>query len=322
MLRRLPNLAAGLVVPAAFALSSPFLAGCNSGEQTGGTETASSGAHDDGGEHGHEHGPGTHEAHGEQGGHSHPSEGPHGGQILEFGSADYHAELVHDEASGAVTVYILDSGATKATPVEAAELTVNVKQGGEAKQYVLAAAPDEGETGGKSSRFTTEDKALGEDLHAGAEARLVAKIGGRSYNAAIEHGHDHAHGGHGHSHAGDDALVWRQEGVKEGDYTIALGHHGTELHAGESVEPAVMVTKGGRDVADAQVFNALLAEDGTTVLAEEKPTVYEPKTAEEPAHYAQGELAVPADAKKVVLRFRVVLPEGDEKTFDVPVDAK
>ncbi|HEX6985805.1 MAG TPA: hypothetical protein VF170_10520 [Planctomycetaceae bacterium] len=321
MLRRMRTLAAGLVVPAAFGLSSPFLAGCNSGDQPGGTETAASGDHE---EHGHEHGPGTHEAHGDEGGHGHPSEGPHGGQILEFGSADYHAELVHDEGSGAVTVYILDSGATKPTPVESAELTVNVKKDGEAKQYRLAASPQDGESGGKSSRFTTEDKGLGEDLHAGAEARLVAKMGGRSYNAAIEHSHDHghAHGGHGHSHTGDDALVWRQEGVKEGDYTIALGHHGTELHAGEAVEPAVMVRKGGEDVADAKVFNALLAADGETVVSEEKPTVYEPKTAEEPAHYAQGELAVPADAKKVVLRFRVVLPEGGEKTFDVPVDVK
>lgn len=318
MLRRMRTLAAGLVVPAAFGLSSPFLAGCNSGDQAGGkTETASSEGQ---GEHGHEHGPGTHQAHGDEGGHSHPSEGPHGGQILEFGSADYHAELVHDEQSGAVTVHILDSGATKPTPVEAAELTVNVKKGGEAKQYRLTAAPEEGETGGKSSRFTTDDKALGDDLHAGAEARLVAKIGGRSYNAAIEHGH--AHGGHGHSHTGDDALIWRQEGVKEGDYTISLGHHGTDLHAGQPVEPAVMVTKGGQDVADAKVFNALLAEDGKTVVAEEKPTVYEPKTDEEPAHYAQGELTVPQDAKKVVLRFRVVLPEGGEKTFDVPVEVK
>ncbi len=316
MLKRTRSFAAGLVVPAALGLSSPFLAGCSSGEPTGGTETASSGADD------HPHGPGTHAAHGDEGGHSHPSEGPHGGHILKFGSADYHAELVHDEQSGAVAVYILDSGAKVATPVEALELIINVRKDGEAKQYRLAAAPEEGETGGKSSRFRTEDRALGDALHAGAEARLVAKIGGRSYNAAIEHGHDHAHGGHGHSHSGDDALVWRQEGVKEGDYTISLGHHGKELHAGQPVEPAVMVAKGDTDVADAKVFNALLTEDGKTVLAEEKPTVFEPKTAEEPAHYAQGELTVPADAKKAVLRFRVVLPEGDEKTFDVPVEVK
>ena len=320
MLRRMRTLAAGLVMPAACGLSSPFLAGCNSGEQPGGTtETVSSGSEDEH-EHGHEHGPGTHEAHGDEGGHGHSSTGPHGGQILEFGSADYHAELVHDEGSGAVTIHMLDSGAKVATPVDA-ELTVNVRKDGAAQQYKLTAAPEAGETGGKSSRFTTEDPALGKALHAGAEARLVAKIGGRSYTAAIE-AHTHDEGGHGHSHTGDDALIWRQEGVKEGDYTIALGHHGTDLHAGRPVEPAVMVTKGGRDVADAKVFNALLAEDGTTVVSEEKPTVYEPKTDEEPAHYAQGELTVPQDAKKVVLRFRVVLPEGGEKTFDVPVDVK
>ena len=317
MSRRLRSFAAGLVVPAAFGLSSAGLVGCKPGEQAGGTAgTASSGGQD---EHGHEHGPGTHEAHDGGGAHGHGSTGPHGGRILEFGSADYHAELVHDEASGAVTVHILDSAAAKASPVEGAELTVNVRKDGQAKQYPLTAAPDAGETGGKSSRFTTEDAGLGEALHGGAEARLVAKIGGRSYNATID---AHGHGGHGHSHTGDDALVWRKEGVKEGDYVIALGHHGTELHAGKPVEPAVTVTKGGKDVSDAKVFNALLAEDGEKVLSEEKPTVYEPKTAEEPAHYAQGELAIPADAKKAVLRFRVVLPEGGEKTFDVPVEVK
>ncbi|MBA3312606.1 MAG: hypothetical protein H0T47_04840 [Planctomycetaceae bacterium] len=320
MLRRMRTLTAGLLVPAALGVSSPFLAGCNSGDQTGGTETASTDGQDDHEAGGHEHGPG-HEAHdGEGGGHEHPSVGPHGGQILEFGSADYHAELVHDEQAGTVSVYILDPGATTASPVEG-ELTVNVRKDGQAKQYQLKANPDAGESGGKSSRYTAEDPALGEDLHAGADARLVAKIGGRSYNATID-AHSHDHGGHGHSHSGDDALVWRKEGVKEGAYTIAVGHHGTELHAGETVEPAVMVTKDGEDVPNAKVFNALLAADGQKVVAAEKPTVYEPKTAEEPAHYAQGGLMVPQGAKQVVLRFRVVLPEGGEKTIDVPVDVK
>ena len=30
-------------------------------------------------------------------GHAHPSEGPHGGSLIELGNEEYHAELVHDE---------------------------------------------------------------------------------------------------------------------------------------------------------------------------------------------------------------------------------
>ncbi len=322
MSRRFRTLAAGLVVPAAFGLSSPLLVGCSSdksADDAGGA--VSPGNPDDHGEGGHQHGPEGGDDHAGGRGHGHSSVGPHGGQILEFGSADYHAELVHDEPSGSVTVYVLDSRAAKASPVEGAELTVNVRGDGGAKQYRLTANPDAGETDGRSSRFTTDDAALGEALHAGAEARLVAKIGGRSYTASID-AHGHEHGGHGHSHAGDDALVWRREDVQEGDYAIALGHHGKELHGGAAVEPAATVTKGGEAVPDAKVFNALVAADGEKVLAAEKPTVYEPATADEPAHYAQGPLTVPQDAKKVVLRYRVVLPGAGEKTYDVPVDVK
>lgn len=64
--------------------------------------------------------------------------------------------------------------------------------------------------------------------------------------------------------------------------------------AGQEVEPAVSITRGSQPVSDAQVFNSLLSADGTTILAEEVATVFEPTTPEEPAHYAQGGLAVPA----------------------------
>lgn len=65
------------------------------------------------------------------------------------------------------------------------------------------------------------------------------------------------------------------------------------LHAGEEVEPAVSITRNGEPVSDSRVFNALFSADGKTQLAKEVATVYEPTTAEEPAHYAQGTLAIP-----------------------------
>ena len=76
-------------------------------------------------------------------------------------------------------------------------------------------------------------------------------------------------------------------------------------------------------MADAKVYNVLLAEDGQTVVGEEVETVYEPPTGEEPSHYAQGSLMIPGGTRKVVLRYRIVLPEGKgERTINVPVSVK
>ena len=196
LLPSLRTLAAGFVVPAALGLSAPILTGCGSGNGSTSTETAATSTAGDHDESDHAHGPGGHEEHGEE--HDHPSEGPHGGQILEFGSADYHAELVDDDASAGVTIYILDSGATAAAPVATEELVINVRKDGSAKQYRLKANPDAGDTEGKSSRFTADDPALHEDLHSAKEARLVMKVEGKSYNAAID-AHSHDHEGHDHS---------------------------------------------------------------------------------------------------------------------------
>ena len=56
------------------------------------------------------------------------------------------------------------------------------------------------------------------------------------------------------------------------------------------------------------------------MLAKEVRTTYEPPTVEEPAHYAQGNLNIPSDAKDVVIRFRVVLPGvAGEVSYDLPV---
>lgn len=132
--------------------------------------------------------------------HEHPSEGPHHGSLIELGKEEYHGELVHDEESGKVTIYILDSAATKAVPIEAAEITVNVVHDGKPQQFPLAAVPDEGDPQGKSSRFVSEDQALGTGLDVeAAEARLTLQIDGKSYSGKISHEHGaHDHGDHAH----------------------------------------------------------------------------------------------------------------------------
>lgn len=130
--------------------------------------------------------------------HAHPTEGPHHGDLVELGNEEFHAEVVHGDG-GEVTVYILDSGASKAVPIDATELTINLSHEGEAEQFKLPAAPDATDGEGKSSRFTLKDEHLAEDLDAkGAVAKLVVTINSKQYTGKIEHAHGHE--GHDHKH--------------------------------------------------------------------------------------------------------------------------
>ena len=134
--------------------------------------------------------------------HDHPTEGPHHGGLIELGNEEYHAELVHDEAAGTVTIYLLDSSAKNAVPIEAETLLVNLTHDGQAEQFSLAAHPQISDPSGKASRFNSTDSELAEELdHEGVEAQLVVSILGKQYRGEIhhEHGHEgHEHEGHGH----------------------------------------------------------------------------------------------------------------------------
>lgn len=126
--------------------------------------------------------------------HAHPTEGPHHGSLIELGNEEYHGELVHDEAAGSVTIYVLDAAATGQVPIEETEITINLKHDGQPKQFKLAASPDSGDPEGKSSRFVSTDAELGEHLHDdAAEPKLVLTIQGKSFRGTIVHDHDHDH---------------------------------------------------------------------------------------------------------------------------------
>lgn len=133
--------------------------------------------------------------------HAHPSEGPHHGDLVELGNEEYHAEVVHGEG-GSVSVYILDSGASSAVPIDAAELTINITHDGNAEQFKLPADRDASDPEGKSSRFTLKDEELSSDLDShDAAARLVVTIEGKSFSGKIVHSHEgeHVHDD-GHKH--------------------------------------------------------------------------------------------------------------------------
>ncbi|MEX2306102.1 MAG: hypothetical protein WD738_00820 [Pirellulales bacterium] len=269
------------------------------------SETAASHAHS----HHHDHG-----------------HGPHEGHIIDLGTEKYHAELTHDDVSHRVGIYLLGEDAATAAPIEAPSVTINVSVDGEPTEYTLPAVAQPGDAAGKSSYFELTSEPL-QTVVSGAsqslddDPEMRVTIDGTPYVGMIEpdiDGHHHAEA-YSHSHGDDDALVWRKE-ISEQGYDIALGHHGVLLLAGDDVEPAVQVTRAGKPVADAQVFNVLLDADGQTVLAKEVATVYEPPTGDEPTHYAQGALKIPAGTRQAIIRYRIVLPEGKgEHTFDVPV---
>jgi hypothetical protein len=258
-------------------------------------------------------------------GHSH-GHGPNGGHIVELDTLEYHAEVTQDAEAHRVGVYLLDGGASAgvAVPVESTSVTIGVSEDDKPTEYQLPAVARPDDVAGKSSYFEVESEPLLAILSGAQELKslpeLKITIGGKSYTGVIEDEHAHDHfAAHSHNHVEDsDILIWLQAS-SVGGYEIALGHHGTALLAGSKVEPAVQVTRSGEPVADAKVFNSLLDADGNVVV-EEVATVYEPPAGEEPAHYAQGTLTIPAGTREAKIRFRVVLPENaGEKTLDVPV---
>jgi hypothetical protein len=122
--------------------------------------------------------------------HAHAEHGPHDGQLIELGEDEYHAELVHDDATDTVTIYLLDRAAKMPVPVEAAELPLNLVVGGSPAQFALTAARLPGEPAGQSSCFKLMDKKLCEALDDKAtKGRLNVTIGSKPYTGNIEHHH-------------------------------------------------------------------------------------------------------------------------------------
>jgi len=125
--------------------------------------------------------------------HAHPTEGPHQGSLIELGNEEYHAEMVHDEKAGTLTIYLLDAAVKQAVPISEAEIFVNLKVKGAATQLPLKADPLPGEAAGSSSRFVARGSAEAlEALDAeDSEPRLQVTIQGQSYLGRLEHHHDH-----------------------------------------------------------------------------------------------------------------------------------
>lgn len=122
----------------------------------------------------------------------HAHKGPHKGDLVELGSEEYHAEIVHDEKAGSVTIYLLGSDAKTEVATEAKEIAVNAKVGGKGVQIKIKPTPQKNDKSGMSSKFTSKSKEL-IDLLEDHDAKLTLSvvIGGKPFNGKIEHEHEH-----------------------------------------------------------------------------------------------------------------------------------
>jgi hypothetical protein len=140
--------------------------------------------------HGHDHA--KDKDHGHDHGHDHagPSGGPHGGTVADWGGGKYHVEFTVDHDQQTATVYILGGDAKTAAPLAAkdSELALTIRE--PAFEVRLKAAPLEGETGGKASRYTGKHASLGKvQEFAGS---IIGEIDGTPYSGDFkEEPHDH-----------------------------------------------------------------------------------------------------------------------------------
>lgn len=111
---------------------------------------------------------------------THGHEGPHGGHLVEVGDHVAHLEVMHDEAAGKMTIYVLGPDAKSAlTGANAPQVKLTTDAG----PKVLSTTAISGEPGA----FAVTDQAL--KVH-GPEGRISIAIGGKNYNPALEHHHE------------------------------------------------------------------------------------------------------------------------------------
>jgi hypothetical protein len=135
-------------------------------------------------------------------GHQHPTEGPHGGHLIELGNEEYHAELLHDESTHKVTIHLLDGAGKELVAIAEPEITMQLFLDGRYVKFALKAIPSQERPQGAASKFEVVDASLCDALCHGDQirGRLQVTINGTPYTGTIEHSShaDDDHEGHNH----------------------------------------------------------------------------------------------------------------------------
>lgn len=136
--------------------------------------------------------------------HHHDSdhEAPHGGTLIELGEHAYHAEIVFDEKTHSILIYLFDGEAKGRVGIEAKALTLKIGDGDKAESHALNAQPQKTDAEGKASRFASSDEALFERFHDNESlaGQIDIPLDGKSYPVVVAHDHDHDHDEHGDDH--------------------------------------------------------------------------------------------------------------------------
>jgi len=181
---------------------------------------------------GHVHEAEAEDAHGDALEHSHVEEAPHGGLLVELGDCQYHAELVHDDEAGSLTVYLWDAEVTQPVSSDQSEITLQLLSGDQFVAYQLAAAADSADAAGGAARFEIVDAGLSEAFHESdlLRGRLSVTIGGEPYVGDVQHTahdhdaeHDHAED-HDHDAEHDHADGHDQDAGHDADHDHAEDH--------------------------------------------------------------------------------------------------
>ena len=253
-----------------------------------------------------------------------------GNKLFFFADSPLHAKVSSDTENGTLTLITLGADAETIQPIKVKEIKLAMKHGNHLDKFTLTALPQPEDPAETSSRFVVKSRHLAKALlgKAGHSAELLLMLDGKQLvgrpeaahhdhheHADHEH-HEHTHEEHEHTDAAVDVLVWHEEFEFAGN-AIRLGQHGILVQSGMELEPAVSIEHHGQPVADAKVSIGLLDGSGKQILAKEQQARFEPATAEEPAHYAQAFLAVPEDANKVTIRYRIDFADGQTATRDI-----
>lgn len=160
----------------ALAAISMFAFGCARPD----TNTTGSTGVDD---HGHDHGSDGHEGHD----HAHADHAaPHGGHLIDLGrNHEYHAELVDDHESEAITIYIMD-GDLKPLAIKQSSVSLVLTAGDNTQTFELPGTNPE-----SSSEFTSSDeKLMGMIDTRGVTGKLRVTINDKPFSGSFEH-HEH-----------------------------------------------------------------------------------------------------------------------------------
>jgi len=126
--------------------------------------------------------------------HNHPTEGPHGGHLIELGNEEYHAELLHNEETKTITIHLLDGAGKKSVVVPVEKIALQLFQDGKLQKYELKAVHQPKDDAKNASQFEVVNAKLCDTLCHGTKVkgRLQVTIKNKSYVGTIEHtAHSH-----------------------------------------------------------------------------------------------------------------------------------